>query len=68
MMRYVALDSANQLVDGGKQRSIEGWKRRARRRMPQDLKRCGFKVAVFVAGPEHIELRGFEYVRVSYAK
>lgn len=65
---YVALDSGNGLVDNGKARTVAGWRRRATRRMPSDLKRCGFKVAVFVAGPEHVELRGMEYVRVSYAK
>jgi len=63
--KYVALDSGNGLVDGGTMRTIRGWRQRAERSMPADLRAVGFVAFTFLATAD---LRGFEYVRMSYGK
>ena len=64
---YVALDSGNGLVDSGKRLTVKGWRRRAERRMPVDLRRVGFEAFAHVC-PTWLTGRGFEYVRMAYGK
>ncbi len=65
--KYIALDSGNQLVDSGKRMTVKGWPRRARIKMPADLKRVGFEAFAHVC-PMWLTRRNFEYVRMAYGK
>ena len=65
--KYIALDSGNQLVDDGKRMTVRGWRRRARIKMPEDLKRVGFEAFAHVC-PPWLTGRDFEYVRMAYGK
>lgn len=64
---YVALDSGNQIVDNGRRMTVRGWLRRARIKMPADLKCVGFEAFAMVCKP-WLTGRNFSYVRMAYGK